>query len=193
MRLNSYLRLPTALFLLLPLGSAGVVDRVAIVIGNKVVTESEVLDDLRLSEFIDDRPLDLSSTARRAAAERLVDQELIRQELETSGFPRPAASEADKLLREFRRDHFHSPAEYGDALRKYGIAEDQLKQRLLWQLTAIRFTDVRFGAAAPEADAQSADRAADATAATGVDQQMEAWLKQARANTKIQFKQEAFQ
>jgi hypothetical protein len=72
-----------------------------------------------------------------------------------------------------------------------------LKKRLLWQLTAIRFTDFRFGSGQPEADSQSAGRStADAPVsvlADGVDRQMDAWLKQARADTKVTFKEEAFQ
>ena len=180
------------LLLLLPLGYAAVVDRVAVVIDKKVITESEVLDDLRLTEFINNQPLNLGPAARRAAAEHMVDQELVRQDMENSGYPQPAATEADTLLRKFRQDRFHSPAEYRAALAKYGITEDQLKQRLLWQLTAIRFTDQRFPSPQPE-NAQSADRAAPGAGAAGVDQQMDAWLKQARANSKITFKQEAFQ
>jgi hypothetical protein len=209
MRLNAHFRLPAALFLLLPLGSAAVVDRVAIVIDKKVFTESEVLDDLRLTELINDQPLDLGPAARRQAAEHLVDQELIRRELEASGYTQPAAGESDALLRKFRQDRFPSLAEYRAAMQKYGVAEDQLKQRLLWQLAALRFTDLRFRSQQPaatqppaatqqlEASSQSADRAAaeiaNDAAATSVDQQMDAWLKRARGNAKIAFKQEAFQ
>jgi hypothetical protein len=193
MRISSYFRLPAALLLLLPHCLAGVVDRVAIVIGKQVVTESEVNDDLRLTEFINNEPLDLGPAARRAAAEHLVDQQLIRQELEMSGFNQQPASEADALLLKFRRDRFHSVAEYHSAIRKYGIAEDQLKQRLLWQLTAIRFIDFRFATGQPEGDSQSADRATAGAPVSGADQQMDAWLKQARADTKIAFKPEAFQ
>ena len=163
--------------------SAAVVDRVAIVIGKQVVTESEVLEDLRLTEFINNEPLEQGSGARNAAAEHLIDQELIRRELEMSGFAKPSAGEAESLLRKFRQSRFHTLADYRTALRKYGIAEDQLKQRLLWQVTAIRFIDFRFG---------SSEAAADAPASTA-DGQMEAWLKQARADTQITLKPEAFQ
>ena len=193
MRLNPHLRLPAALLLLLPPGSAAVVDRVAIVIGKQVVTESEVLDDLRLTEFIDNEPLDLAPAARRAAAEHLVDQELIRRELEMSGYPKDSASEADALLRKFRQSRFHALAEYRAAMRKYGIAEDQLKQRLLWQLSAIRFTDLRFGSQPPAAGSQSAGGTDADASGSSVDRQMDAWLKQARADTKITLKPEAFQ
>jgi hypothetical protein len=192
MRWNAYLPVLAALLVLSQLYSA-VVDRVAIVIDKKVVTESEVTDELRLTEFLNNQPLELGAQARREAAERLVDQELIRRELEISGYPPPSANEADALLRKFRQDRFHSLAEYHAALGKYGITEAQLKAHLLWQLTAIRFTDQRFHSQLPETGSQSADRSTDGGAANSVDQQMDAWLKEIRANTKIAFKPEAFQ
>jgi hypothetical protein len=192
MRRNAYLLLSAAVFMLSHLYCA-VVDRVAVVIDKKVVTESEVLDELRLTEFLNDQPLELGAKARREAAERLVDQELIRRELEISGYAPPSGNEADALLRKFRQDRFHSVAEYHTALRKYGIAEDQLKAHLLWQLTAIRFTDQRFRLQLSETGSQSADRATDDVPPNSVDQQMDAWLKEARDNTKITFKAEAFQ
>ena len=152
-RLRAGLPAPLCLLLVVLCGvcAAGVVDRVAIVIGKQVVTESEVLDDLRLTEFIDNEPLDLGPAARRTAAEHLVDQALIRQDLEMTGYSEPPASESDTLLRKFRQSRFHSLAGYRAALGKYGITEEQLKQRLLWQLTAVRFVDFRFGSGHPKA------------------------------------------
>ncbi len=172
---------------------AGVVDRVAVVVGKQVFTESEVDEDLRLTQFLNREPLDSSPAARRAAAEHLVDQQLIRRELDLSGFGPPPANQADGLLRSFRQERFHSAAEYHAALAHYGITESELKARLLWQLTAVRFIDFRFGTQRPEADGQSADRAAADAPVSTADQQMDAWLKQARSDTKITFKPEAFQ
>jgi len=176
---------------------AAVVDRVALVIDKKVFTESEVVDEVRITQFLNGQPLDPGPAARHSAADRLVDQELIRRELQASGFQQPAASEADTLLRSFRQSRFRSDADYQAALKKYGITEEQLKQHLLWQLTALRFTDQRFRPeqAAQPADAasQSADRVADELATSDVDRQLDAWLKQARENVQITFKREAFQ
>jgi hypothetical protein len=176
--------------------SAAVIDRVAVIVGNSVITQTEVIEEVRLSEFESGQPLDLSAKARRAAAERLVDQQLLRNEIQISGFTPPPASEADALLGKFRQEHFSSVSAYQAALAKYGITEDELKQHLLWELTVIQFTDVRFRMGLPATSSDSADRvqpgAAVAPALT-VDQQMDAWLKDARGNTRIVFKQEAFQ
>ena len=172
---------------------AAVIDRVAIVIDKKVITESELLDDLRLTEFINGQPLDLGPLARREAAEHLVDQELVRRDMESGGFAKPGAAQGDALLRKFRQEHYPSPAAYRAALQKYGVTEEQLKQRLLWQLTAIEFTNLRFRPVQQAEPSQSADRAVTDGAASSIDQQMDAWLKDARANTKIILKPEAFQ
>jgi len=180
---------------------AAVLDRVAMVVGNQVFTESEVQDEVRLTQFLNQQPLDLGPDERRAAAERLVDQQLIRTEMQIGGYAQPFPSEAEAMLRNFRQEHYRSIAQFRAALEKYGISEEQLKQHLLWQLTAVRFTDVRFrtalpAPALPAPSIQSANRlraGADASAGSSVDQQMEAWLKTARGQTRIDFKKEAFQ
>ncbi|HWC97603.1 MAG TPA: hypothetical protein VG456_12650 [Candidatus Sulfopaludibacter sp.] len=180
------------LFLCCCAAAASVVDRVAVVIDKTVITEGEVQDEVRLTEFLNGQPLDLSASARRAAADRLVDQTLIRNEVEISHYAPPSAADTDKLLQQFRQQHFRTAAAYREALARYGITEDQLKRHLIWQLTALRFTDLRFRSEPAPPGAESADRAADGSASS-VDQQMDAWLKQARGNSKIVFKQEAFQ
>jgi hypothetical protein len=191
MRMNLH-RNVLAMFALVPLcASAAVVDRVAIVINKKVITEGEVMDELRLTEFLNNQPLDLGLSALRAAAEHLIDQELIRSEMELSGYAPRSAVDADELLRRFRQERSLSAATYRAALEKYGITEEQLKQRLIWQVTALRFTDLRFRSDLPVTNSESADRG-DETA-NNVDEQMEAWLKQARGNAKITFKKEAFE
>jgi parvulin-like peptidyl-prolyl isomerase len=179
---------------------AAVLDRLAMVVGNQVFTEGEVQDEVRLTQFLNQQPLDLGPEQRRAAAERLVDQQLIRNEMQIGGYPQPSQSEADAMLRNFRQEHYRSIAQFRAALEKYGITEEQLKQHLLWQLAAVRFTDARFrpvpAPTLPAPSIQTADRlraGADAPAGNSVDQQMDAWLKTARSQIRIDFKKEAFQ
>jgi len=172
---------------------AGTIDRVAIVIDKQVITESEVETALRLTEFLNEKPLDLSAAARRAEADHMVDQELLRRELDASGFAKPAESQADTLLRSFRQQRFRSTADYRAALARYGITEEELKERLLWQVTALHFTDFRFGSTLAADTTQSADRAAPGAPVQTVDQRMDTWLKDTRKDTKITFKPEAFQ
>jgi SurA N-terminal domain len=179
------------------LWGAGVVDRVAVTVGNQVITESEVVREARLGELMNGRPPDVGTEARRAAANRLVDQQLLRNEMEIVNYEKPKPQEVDAMLQQFRREHYPTPAAYQAALQRYGVTENELKQYLEWQLRVMRFTDQRFGAGvgltAP-GQQQSADRAAnDASREEAVDQQLDAWLKQHRASTKIDFRQGAFE
>jgi hypothetical protein len=182
--------------LALSCATAAVVDRIAVVVGKTVITESEVVREVRLTEFLNQQPLDLGPAARRAAAERLVDQQLIRNEMVTGRYPMPSESEAAAMVLKYRQENYPGNG-FHEALQRYGLTEEDLKQHLLWQLAAIRFTDLRFQSGLPPSPGQSANRmqsdAAVSVANPDVDRQLDAWLKEMRTNTRIQFKPGAFQ
>jgi hypothetical protein len=172
-----------------------VIDRVAVVVGNQVITESEVVLEARLTAFFNREPLDLGAGQRKAAAERLVDQQLIRNEMQLGGYAVPPATEGDDALRKYRQDNYSSVPAFRASLAKYELTEDEVKRHLLWQAAALRFTDQRFHLTISAPPSQTADRLSQGTTTTtdGVEDQMDTWLKQARAGTRIQFKKEAFQ
>lgn len=200
--------------------SGQVIDRIAVVVGNSVITETEVVQEARLEAFLNGAPLKLDGDTKKAAADHLVDQQLIRNEMKIGAYPEPTPAEVNGMLGNLKQERFGgSDAAYRASLSKYEITEEQLRQHLAWQLAAIRFTDLRFSAAAPvpatptptpttngsgpdrstqrglsrrpESQPQSADRTEKPP--VSVDQQLDAWLKQTRAGTKVQFKQGAFQ
>jgi hypothetical protein len=125
-------------------------DRIAVTVGKNAITETEVLDEIRVTAVLNGDPLDFSPKARREAAERLVDQQLIRSDMKAVSYPEPENSEAERMLAEFRQQRFRSDGEYREALRQHGVGEEQLKAHLLWQLAALRFTDYRFRAGVPQ-------------------------------------------
>jgi hypothetical protein len=178
---------------------ADVVDRVAVVVGNRVITESEVNEQLRVTAFLNGQPVDLSPAKRREAAERMVDQELIRNEMNLSRYQMPPESEANSLLANFKREHYPNDAQYREALAKYGLTDDEVKKALAWQYAVIQFTDARFRPALPlppGENVQTANRlraGAEEPAGESVDQLLDQWLKQARSSTRIVLRPEAFQ
>src|SRR5262249_55064227 len=147
----------------------------------------------------------------------------IRNEMELGRYPEPDPAEAERMLAEFRRTHYRTAAAYEAALKAYGITEADLKAHLRWQLAAMRFTDIRFRSGLPPASSGEAEKRpthppprapgatnpadrqvrntvapavlppADKTAGATVDEQMAAWLKDARSRTRVDFKKEAFQ
>ena len=65
---------------------AEILDKVVAVVGKNVITLSEVAQQLRLESFINQRPADNSAQARSLALRRLIDQNLISQEMLVTSF-----------------------------------------------------------------------------------------------------------
>lgn len=129
---------------ILPGAHAEVIDRVAVTLDNQVITQSEILREIRLTAFLNGDSLDFSSESRKKAADRLIEQKLIRKEMESAHYLEAGPGELESMLKEARAQRFHDAAEYRTALEKYGITEQDLKAHLLWQVTFLRFVDLRF-------------------------------------------------
>jgi peptidyl-prolyl cis-trans isomerase SurA len=124
-----------------------VIDRIAVIVGKHAIKISDIVEDLRVTEFLNRAPLDLSAAAKRKSAERLIDQEIIRQEIVTGGYRRPSEAEGQAFEKQLENDRFHGSApQMRQALAKYGLTDEQLREELLWQLTVLRFIDQRFRA-----------------------------------------------
>jgi hypothetical protein len=168
------------------IGPAGVVDRIAVVVGTRVITQSEVMEEVRLTQFQNQEPLNLSPVARRAAAERLVDQLLLRDEMQLEHYQPPEASEGARLLEEYRRENYPTSAAFVAVLQKCGITQEQLQRHLLWEAELVRFVEFRFRGPVAQTPSQ-------AQSAVSPEAQLDAWLKDARSQTRIEFKKDAFQ
>jgi len=129
--------------LLLTVVHAEILDRVAVTVGKHVITEGDILLDLRIAAFLDQKPVDLSGDQRRKAADRLVDQYLLLEEAATSRQTLPTAADARQLLDQVKTQ-YATETEYRAALARYGITEEQLSEHLLNGIRALRFTDLRF-------------------------------------------------
>jgi hypothetical protein len=132
------------LILLCAAASAEIIDRVAVTLDNRVITESDILRQIRLSAFLDDKPPDTSAPARRAAALRLIDRALMDREMELSRYLLPTPKDAESLFAQVHQDRFPDDAAFRQALSRYRIQESELRAFLLAQLTILRFIDFRF-------------------------------------------------
>ena len=197
---------------------ADIIDRIAVSVGNQVVTASDLDREIRVVAFLNHAKPDFSPAGRHATAERMVEQKLIRRELENSRYPVPSAAEAEPLLEKFREENFPNDGEFRRALAEYRISEQDLKDELLWQRTLLLFLDVRFRpgvqvtdqeiqdyftkvvepaakAAHPEQPVALEDfrnQIEETLAGERVNQQVDAWLKQARTRTGVVYHEEAF-
>jgi hypothetical protein len=118
---------------------AETLDRIAVSVGQEVITESEVILDLRVAAFLDHKPLDLSGAAKRKSAERMVDQLLILREAVDSHVTLPSTEAAAGLVASYAAE-----SGYRADLERYGISERDLAAHLLAGLRTLAFTDLRF-------------------------------------------------
>lgn len=123
---------------------AEVIDRIAISVGNVVVTTSDIDRDIRIVSFLNGKKADFGAESRREAADRLVEQKLVQRELEATGYKPPAPEEIEPALEKFRKDFHPDEQRYRAALAEYGITDDDLRKALQWQRALLLFINERF-------------------------------------------------
>jgi hypothetical protein len=188
-----------------------IIDRIAITAGNQVITETQIDEEIRVTAFLNRDQVDLSAAARRQAGARLIEQALIRREMDLSRYPLPELSDAGESLKSVQA-LYPSAAAFQNALEEYGITVDELTRRLWWQLTLLRFIDFRFrpGIQIPAADVQayyqqqvstwqqqgikpvptlqaSRDRIEEVLTQKRIDQALDQWLQDAEKQVTIHY------
>ena len=187
---------------------AEVIDRVAVAVGNRVITESEILRQIRLTAFLNGAQPDFSPSNKRTTAERLIEQSLIRRELEASGYSSLGSASAS-MYKELRGNY----PTYEQTLQKYGITDADVQEAVEWQATLLDFVELRFrpGVQIPESeirdyyDQQAAanpgklppfedakDDIEKILTSQRVDNALDRWLGQVRTQTRIRYIQEVF-
>lgn len=199
-------------------GLAEIIDRVAVIVGDGVITESEISRQIRITAFRNREKPVFTPESRRAAADRLVEQALIRREIDVSRFATATTVEYDPIYREFRKITYPSDEAYKKALADYGLIDGDLQENFQWQATLLKFIDVRFrpGIQVPESEladyykgkfvpewTKNTAKAAPAydeartdiekiLASERTDNALDRWLGQTRTQTRIIYKEEAF-
>lgn len=120
---------------------AVVLDRISILVNDRVIKASDIDRDVRVTSFINEDPLSFTPATRKKAAERLIDQALIRREVDAAAYPAATNDEITRLLEQLRKQR---GARFAAELTKYGISEDQLRRQLGWQVTVLHFIEQRF-------------------------------------------------
>jgi hypothetical protein len=131
----------------LPAPAGDVLDRIVATVNNHIILQSEWLDALRYEAFVSGRALDrLQAGDGKAALDRLIDQELLREQMRSSGFPHASSEEVEKRIQEIRKQHdgAHSQAGWEAALRRYGLTEGEVKKRVALQLDLMGLVDARL-------------------------------------------------
>ncbi len=186
---------------------AAIIDRIAIVVDKSPILASAIDRDIRVTSFLNHERPDFSVASRKRAASRLIDQELIRTEIRSGDYPVAPQSEGTELLAQIRK----ARPDYRDALARLGITEDELKDRLLWQMTVLRFIDTRFRPGTTATDEQvvqyynahrrdfketldqARSKITEELTGQQVNSMLDQWLAQKRKETRIEYLENALQ
>jgi hypothetical protein len=205
-------------FVLTCAASGGVIlDRIAVVVGKRVIKTSDIDRDLRVTEFLNGQKPDSTIDAMRKSAERLIDQYVIRDEMEKGQYQRARAADVDGMLAQLLKQRFAgSEVRLKGELARYHLTEDQLRMQLQWQMDVLKFIDARFkpGVLVTEEEVRNyynqhlteirreypqlkTFEAAEAKVRALVEgerlnQNFEQWLAQARKRVRIEYRQGAF-
>jgi hypothetical protein len=189
-------------------------DRIAVIVGDRVIKDSDINREIRITDFLNGTPLEFSAATRKAALNRLIDQALIRQEIQVGEYPFATDQEVNRFLDQVKIQRFKTQPEYQKALRDYGLTEEQLRRALRWQLTVLAFIQSRFrpGVFITDDDVKQyyQSHLPDLTAQNGgkepsledardgiekqitaqrVDQQFNQWLDETRKNTVVKYRE----
>jgi len=67
--------------------SAEIIDRIAITVGSQVITVSQIDEEIRITAFLNREKLDITADAKKQAATRLIEQALVKREMDLSHYP----------------------------------------------------------------------------------------------------------
>jgi hypothetical protein len=199
--------------------SAVIVDRSAITVGNKVITDSDIIRRVRLAAFQNGQAPDFSLASRKETAQRLIDLKLVEREMDVGNYVRESAAQSAKLLSAFTEEHFKGNAEaLRLALSAIELTPADLQAELAEQADFESFVELRFLPAVTQASDQEvqeyyqnhilammkpgettpslADSRAGiekALANERADLELNGWLRDQRAPTKITYLESALQ
>ncbi|MBI5181255.1 MAG: SurA N-terminal domain-containing protein [Nitrospirae bacterium] len=134
-----------SLFSFFPFSEAKVVDRVAAVVNNRVITLSTLnaatelrKADIQIEEDISDEDL-----IREKILRELIDRSLIINEAEKFGMTKLPDAEITEALEEIKKA-YPTEVEFEKALSRWGMNTEDLRLYIKEQITALKFIDQRI-------------------------------------------------
>lgn len=190
-----------ALFIL-PL-RAGIIDRIAIIVDQQVITEAQINEEVRVTALLNDEAIHENDEARRAAADRLVQQLLVKREMDLGNYPPPTAQEVQSYYDQVTQT-LGGAARFSHEIASYKVTSEVLQQHLALQLTTLRFIEYRFRPDFSVSEEEiaayrkrhaglSSDAAHEAVIEERTDQILAAWLEESRKQVNIIFLDKALQ
>jgi len=129
------------------LRASEVLDRIVASVNSHTILQSDWDEELRYESFMAGRAFEASTPADRTSAlDRLVDQQLLEEQVRTTELTPATSDEVEKQLQQLRDDHIRkgSADSWSAALSNYGLGESEIRARLTLELNQLRLVDARL-------------------------------------------------
>jgi hypothetical protein len=157
--MRTFFTLALALPFVLALGHAETIDRLVAVVNGHVILLSEWDTAVRLEALLDHRSLESAAdSSRMATLERMIDQELLKGEMENSSVNRSSPEAVAARVHDIRQQYPEgaTDAQWAAVLARYGLTEPEVEAAVAGQLDGLRLLDFRLRSGAQPDAAQIA-------------------------------------
>ena len=129
-----------------PEAKSEIVDRIVATVNGQPILQSDWDIAMRCEAFLDQRPLQFTAQAARASLDRLIDQELLRQQIRTFQLQPAGEDRLHSRVEEIRKQIPGATSDTGwqAALSRYGLTQSEIEDRIADQVEILRFIDIRL-------------------------------------------------
>src|SRR6201997_2865922 len=116
--------------------AADIIDRILATVNGRAILQSDWEDAICYEAFMDGRPIDnLTIEDRKATLNRLIDQELLREQLHPGSSAQTSRQQVEQRIQEVRKLYPGSESEEGwlTTLQRHGLNEEDLERRIAQQ------------------------------------------------------------
>jgi hypothetical protein len=131
------------LSLLASLARPVIIDQIAITVERRVITQSQIDEEIRVTAFLNQLPAGFSLDQHRKAAARLVDQALIQEEMDLTHYPPADEALVDAALAAVKAVYGNTDA-WHRSLQVQQLDENDLRRHLASQIRTLQFIGFRF-------------------------------------------------
>jgi len=131
----------------LPGARAEVIDRIVATVNGRVILQSDWDEALRYEALLNGGKLsDFTDDERRAVLDRLIDQELLGEQMKAAYFQHASESEAAARVAEARKQYPEAATDEGwrAVLARFGLTEKDLVAHVQQQIDLMRLVDARL-------------------------------------------------
>lgn len=124
-----------------------VIDRIVATVNGHIILQSDWDDALRYESLLSGRPLgQFDDEDRRAVLDRLIDQELLGEQMKSASFQHASEADAEAQVAEARKLYPDAVTDEGwqKVLQQYGFTEQSVLEHVQQQIDLMRLVDAHL-------------------------------------------------